>query len=290
MEKNIINIPTKLLSAYLSNKESAELLALACIIKGHYGSSSLLHFSPKKIKLICGCCIEKARKLYKEALLDTKLFRYDKKTNILYANKLTKRRAILYYGKNQQFKAEVLNCVKVDLSKNFRLKDAVRNLREKAIGKVISMNDGNESLKQRKSSCATKCSLSLGNIASTVGLSKTCVYGITRKMKKEGLIKRSPTSIFFIHSELDTVPFEYDYVIKEQVVKKGITYIKSIAIKVGEWSIESKDFKDCYSHIIFNHRKRLSSKRNKVNYNLAEPPADVLSKDFIEAYFNTMEH
>jgi hypothetical protein len=86
-------------------------------------------------------------------------FRYDEKNNVLFANKLTKEKKIGHYGKRNQFVAEYLDCVKVTLDTNFKLKDAIKLFRELSAAKMI------ETLANDKSNNAGKNNLCGGKDA-----------------------------------------------------------------------------------------------------------------------------
>jgi hypothetical protein len=292
MAKRIWNIPTELFSEYIKTKDGSEMLALAYCIKARFGSSCLFDFSPKKVKEICGCCIEKARLIYIRAKSDTTLFRYDEKNNVLFANKLTKEKKIGHYGKRNQFVAEYLDCVKVTLDTNFKLKDAIKLFRELSTGKIIvtlsndkSEDAGNNHL------CGGKCKLSLKTIGKFMGMSKSSAYRTTKSLKDKGFIGRTATKTFHVTSEHDEIPFKQDFSVSRRMVSKnGLSYIVNIAVEMGEWYVQSSNFKKSFAHIIFNHSKRLKSIVKNYSVDLTKPFGDDFSQEQLAAYFATMEH
>ena len=292
MAKRIWNIPTELFSEYIKTKDGSEMLALAYCIKARFGSSCLFDFSPKKVKEICGCCIEKARLIYIRAKSDTTLFRYDETKNVLFANKLTKDKKVGIYGKRGQFKAEYLDCIKATLNDNFKLKDAIRLFRELSTGKIIvtlsndkSEDAGNNHL------CGGKCKLSLKTIGKFMGMSKSSAYRTTKSLKDKGFIGRTATKTFHVTSEHDEIPFKQDFSVSRRMVSKnGLSYIVNIAVEMGEWYVQSSNFKKSFAHIIFNHSKRLKSIVKNYSVDLTKPFGDDFSQAQLAAYFATMEH
>jgi hypothetical protein len=292
MAKRIWNIPTELFSEYIKTKDGSEMLALAYCIKARFGSSCLFDFSPKKVKEICGCCIEKARLIYIRAKSDTTLFRYDEKNNVLFANKLTKEKKIGHYGKRNQFVAEYLDCVKVTLDTNFKLKDAIKLFRELSAAKMIETLANDKSNNEDKNNlCGGRCNLSLKTIGKLSGTSKSTAYRTTKAMRDKGLIGRDPTKSFHIMSDHDEIPFNSDFVIKRtKQTSDGIKFVINIAVEMGRWFIDSQDIKNTFSHIIFNHSKRLKSIVKNYSVDLTKPFGDDFSQEQLAAYFATMEH
>ena len=289
---NSWNVPTELFSEYIKTKDGSELLALAYCIKARYGSSSLFDFSPKKIKVICGCCIEKARLLYARAKSDTTLFRYDKEKNVLIANKLTKNKKIGHYGKDGRFIAEYLDCIKMTLDNSFKLKDAIKLFRELSVGKVMDTNTNDKSNNAGNNHlCRGRDYLSLKTIGKLMGTSKSTAYRTTKSMKDKGLISRTSTQSFHIKGEHDIIPFNKDFIIvREKVNNTGIKFTHRIAIKMGKWKIESRTFKGRFVHIIFNHIKRVKSVINNIRVDLTKPFEGEITLEQVEAYYQAMEH
>ena len=286
------NIPTQLFSEYIKTKNGSELLALAYCIKAEYGASCIFDFSPKKVKKVCGCCIEKARLIYILAKSDTKLFRYDEQNNVLFANKLTKEKNIGYYGKKGQYKAEYLDCVKVTLDNNSRLKDAIRLFRELSTAKMIDTLANDKSNKSGNNRlCGGRCNLSLKTIGRLTGVSKSTAYRTTKAMRDKGLISRTLTNSFRITSGNSKIPFQSDFIVNRvKKLNNGVKYVVSIAIQMGEWYIESQTIKKSFSHIIFNHSKRLKSVVNNYSIDLTNPLSDEFSQEQVSAYFAMMSH
>jgi hypothetical protein len=286
------NIPTDLFSEYVKTKDGSELLALAYCIKAKFGASCLFDFSPKKIKEVCGCCIEKARLLYLRAKSDTTLFRFDKEKNVLFAVKLTKDKKIGHFGKRGQFKAEYLDCIKVALNYNYKLKDAIKEFRELSAGKIIdtitndkSNNAGNNRL------CGGKDYLSLKTIGKLMGTSKSTAYRTTKSMKDKGLIGRTFTKSFHITSEHDEIPFKNDFIIsRTKVTNNGIKFKVNIAIQMGKWFMQNAQFRKSFSRIIFNHAKRVKSVIRNYSVDLTKTIEGELSQEQVSAYFSVMEH
>ena len=239
MAKRIWNIPTELFSEYIKTKDGSEMLALVYCIKARFGSSCLFDFSPKKVKEICGCCIEKARLIYIRAKSDTTLFRYDETKNVLFANKLTKDKKVGIYGKRGQFKAEYLDCIKATLNDNFKLKDAIKLFRELSAAKMIETLANDKSNNEDKNNlCGGRCNLSLKTIGKLSGTSKSTAYRTTKAMRDKGLIGRDPTKSFHITSEHDDIPFNSDFVIKRtKQTPDGIKFVINIAVEMGRWFI-----------------------------------------------------
>lgn len=292
MAKRIWNIPTELFSEYIKTKDGSEMLALAYCIKARFGSSCLFDFSPKKVKEICGCCIEKARLIYIRAKSDTTLFRYDEKNNVLFANKLTKEKKIGHYGKRNQFVAEYLDCVKVTLDTNFKLKDAIKLFRELSAAKMIETLANDKSNNEDKNNlCGGRCNLSLKTIGKLSGTSKSTAYRTTKAMRDKGFIGRTATKTFHVTSEHDEIPFKQDFSVSRRMVSKnGLSYIVNIAVEMGEWYVQSSNFKKSFAHIIFNHSKRLKSIVKNYSVDLTKPFGDDFSQEQLAAYFATMEH
>ena len=292
MAKRIWNIPTELFSEYIKTKDGSEMLALSFCIKAKYGASCLFNFSPKKVKEVCGCCIEKARLLYIYAKSDTRLFRYDEKNNVLFANKLTKEKKIGHYGKRNQFVAEYLDCVKVTLDTNFKLKDAIRLFRELSTAKMIDTLANDKSNKSGNNRlCGGRRNLSLKTIGRLTGVSKSTAYRTTKSMIDKGFIGRTLTNSFRITSGNSKIPFQSDFIINRvKKLNNGAKYVVSIAIQMGEWYIESQTIKNSFSHIIFNHEKRLNSVVNNYSIDLTNPLSDEFSQEQVSAYFSMMKH
>lgn len=286
------NIPTELFSEYIKTKNGSEIIALAYCIKARFGSSCLFDFSPKKIKEICGCCIEKARLIYIRAKSDTILFRYDETKNVLYANKLTKNKKKGLYGKRGQFKAEYLDCIKVTLDNNYKLKDAIRLFRELSAGKIIiTLSDDKSKDAVNNHLCGGKCKLSLKTIGKLMGMSKSSAYRTTKLLKNKGMIGRTATKTFHVTSEHDEIPFKQDFFIsRRKVAENGFSYIVNIAVEMGEWYVQSSNFKKSFAHIIFNHSKRLKSVVKNYSVDLTKPFVNDFSQEQVKAYFAMMEH
>lgn len=292
MGKQRWNIPTELFSEYVKTKDGSELLALSFCIKAKYGASCLFNFSPKKVKEVCGCCIEKARLLYIYAKSDTRLFRYDEKNNVLFANKLTKEKKIGHYGKRNQFVAEYLDCVKVTLDTNFKLKDAIKLFRELSAAKMIETLANDKSNNEDKNNlCGGRCNLSLKTIGKLSGTSKSTAYRTTKAMRDKGLIGRDPTKSFHITSEHDDIPFNSDFVIKRtKQTSDGVKFVVNIAVEMGRWFINSQDIQKTFSHIIFNHAKRLKSAVKNCATDLTKEFSGNITDNQVTAYFAIMEH
>ena len=109
--------------------------------------------------------------------------------------------------------------------------------------------------------------------------------------RTEGFIGRTATKTFHVTSEHDEIPFKQDFSVSRRMVSKnGLSYIVNIAVEMGEWYVQSSNFKKSFAHIIFNHSKRLKSIVKNYSVDLTKPFGDDFSQEQLAAYFTTMEH
>ena len=123
-----------------------------------------------------------------------------------------------------------------------------------------------------------------------MGTSKSTAYRTAKSMKDKGLISRTPTKSFTITSENDVIPFDEDFIFNRVLLNNGITITKRIAIRMGDWCIESSRFLSSFAHIIFNHVKRIKSVVRDNYIDFTKSIGIDFSQEQVNAYFSIMEH
>lgn len=279
-----LNIPTELLQQYRFDKIDIEMIAVAIIVKSLHENSTLYldNLSIQDFgKLIC-VSYYKAKKLL-EAAKQSNFFIFNEKKNSLYA-KPFKSKVIITRGKHGQYQSAEDFVRKIDIQAehtayvdgkekiiSVSLRKVVVILRRTLLENAIGAEE-RERVKSRK---AVSCNpdtkpIPMRSLAKSFGMSKSSASRYIKGMVDDKEVSKSEMVTEYVIPNLnDTTTQEY---LNRPYHRRFIAWCNP---KTGHWSgwtnlgcryaITNSKVKDSFQHVIYNHKKRLSSVVNNNN-------------------------
>lgn len=257
MEK-IINVPMALIRRCSDTKRHLECLAMAVIIKQLHENSTLYDVSNRKFREVFGASYYKAQSLIDSAK-ESELFIYSEKKNCLFAKSFKDKTQKPF--RNGKYWGSSDFCKKINTQGNLR--ETVALLRDTLIEGAVDAQE-----RALLDSCAKNhCSethqkpITISQFASAIGMSRTSAHRYVKRCQVQGAIKQT-SSVFKC-----VIPMLNDYTAREYISRFGNRFFAYLSKhgwqgwkKIGcTYSIISREVKESFKNIIWNHKVRCSS-------------------------------
>ena len=257
MEK-IINVPIALIRRCSDTKRHLECLTMAIIIKHLHENSTLYNINNRRFREIFGVSYYKAQSLI-ESAKESELFVFNERKNCLFA-KSFKNKTQKHFKKGK-FKGTSDFCKKINTFGNFR--ETVALLRDTLIESAVDAQE-----RALLDSCATKkCSgtqpkpITISQFASAIGMSRTSAHRYVKRCVSKKSIRQT-SSVFKC-----VIPTLNEETAEEYIKRFGNNFFAYLSKygwqgwkKIGcTYSIISRQVKESFKHVIWNHKKRCST-------------------------------
>ena len=270
MEKEVINIPKTLIAKHKRDKNFLDLLALSLIMKCNFSSSAMKNASWNKVHDIAGVGLNKSRRLFKAAKQCDELFSYNEKNNILTARTFSANKEVSYTKGGKKILS--LYCIKFANKKDYTLKNIISLFRDNLLLCAVNAQEhANDQFPidgflNKNSWCKKRKPMTEKVKTSIIGMSRSSLYRITKRLENAGDIKKTPAQFHLATSTLnenDLKKYADWFLIKDEVRK--ISYFVRPAIL----NIERREINARFQNIIYNHKDRQTT-CNKVLSGLSD--------------------
>lgn len=261
-----INVPISLISRLKAEKSSIEMLACAIIIKNKYQNSTLYDLSLKNIMQLFHVSHRKAKQLL-ERFSQSELFVYDRQRNRLFAKSFKSKEKKVFGKGKKKYEAFADYCYKMQMQKDIRLRDAVRELRDMMLVCTIdSLEKGNFKNVgdyQTDSFVGTpnNKAMTQKRLAGISGMCRSTVCRHLQKMIGEGKVGKTRIVAECVIPNL-TADTEREWM----DAHPGKGFFAWHSVDFGNWSgwqhhgteytILLRSLSDRFRHVIYNYRRR----------------------------------
>lgn len=258
----VLNVPMDLLKDTKGNRGEQELLAFSLLIKMNYIHGAVNDLSINKIRQICYCSYNRAKRIYDRVKEDTKYFRYIPEQNRLETINLKKR--YTKAGVNSHgFRIWQMYTFKIEI-RDFTLAEMIRHFDEALFMNAInaverrnkfqSVSDSIESTCERSSS-ASFDTLSQKQLAKVVGAkNRMTVYRITKRLERTHRLAVDRHELYMVTDCTSDAALAFDEITMPLIVDSDTGY-GYWRLKNG-YALTSDTVRKQFTNVILNHCRR----------------------------------
>lgn len=258
----VLNVPMDLLKDTKGNRAEQELIAFSLLIKMNYIHGAVNDFSIYKVRQICGCNYERAKRIYERAKEDTKYFRYIPEQNRLETINLKKRYIRAGYNSNG-YRIWSMYAFKIVI-RDFTISEMIRHFDEalflNAINAVERRNKFQSDSNGKGNACERSSSasfdtLSQKQLAKVVGAKdRMTVYRITKRLEFTKRLVVDRSELFMVTDCTSDDALAFDEIATPLIVdsKTGYGYWR---FKNG-YALASDTVGKQFTNVILNHCRR----------------------------------